>query len=65
MKTSKTAEYEERLDSMIQAIFEESDRINMTMTEMAKVSGLHINTVRNLNYYNTRRPQLRTILKLA
>lgn len=58
-------DYEKRLDAMIETIFKESDRLDLSLADMARRSGLHYNTVCNLNSYATRLPRLRTVLKLA
>ena len=57
--------YERKLDAMLDDIFDRSDELNMSLTEMADASGLAYSTVFRINARITRLPRLKTVLDLA
>ena len=57
--------YETALHKAIDVIFQKAAYEGMTAREIAEKAGLHYQTVRRLELYETRRPQHRTIWACA
>lgn len=57
--------YEARLNLLVDAIFAESDDLDMSVSQMAKDSGLAYTTVANIERRKTLLPRFRTVLALA
>ena len=60
----RDAEYETRLDDLVDELFNEASRY-WTWPELAHEAGLAYSTVYNLGERVTRLPQLRTVYRLA
>lgn len=57
--------YKATLDQMLDQVFAESDRLDMTLEEMALASGLHFSTVYRINNRETLLPRFKTVMALA
>ncbi len=61
----KDKAYEKELDKAIDELFGLSDDMGWTWPRLAFEAGLSYGTIYNLGYYITRRPQDRTMRRLA
>ncbi len=57
--------YKRRLNAMLDEIYAESDRLDMSLDDLAKATGLCYETVRRLNARITELPRLKTVMLLA
>lgn len=58
-------EYTDWLEDVIQALFDESDKQNLSIADMARRSGVTEKTIYRLNGYQTLTPYVSTLFKLA
>lgn len=53
------------LNKLLDEIYIESDKLEWSWTQLAEESGLAVSTVYNIGTLVTRRPQFRTVARLA
>ena len=65
MTTPKPADDARALNELVDILFERAYRARMTWSSLARTSGLSYATIRNLGERRTKRPQFRTVQRIA